>query len=90
MRSYVYRAIRVLRKPGLNNSRIEELAKWISFEVISSNEAMELLECSRQNLHSFVKRGKLTPIKETNRERWFFRSDVLERKEESGKYNRKE
>ncbi len=30
MRNYEYRVIRVLRVPGLNNSRIEELAKWIS------------------------------------------------------------
>jgi len=67
----------------------EELAAWIAENVVSTAEAMEILECSRQNLHSFVQRGKLKPIKETNRERWFFRDDVLTRKEEACRYNRK-
>ncbi|WP_277375822.1 MULTISPECIES: helix-turn-helix domain-containing protein [Paenibacillus] len=67
----------------------DELLAWIQSELVSTNEAMEILDCSRQNLHSFVKRGKLVPVKETNRERLFLRSDVLERKEEAGIYNRK-
>ncbi|MGR6765367.1 helix-turn-helix domain-containing protein [Paenibacillus sp. T2-29] len=67
----------------------DELIAWIQTEIVSTNETMELLDCSRQNLHSFVKRGKLVPVKETNRERLFLRSDVLERKEEASIYNRK-
>ncbi|MBO2944901.1 DNA-binding protein [Paenibacillus sp. F411] len=67
----------------------EELADWISNELVSTAEAIEILESTRQNLHSFVKRGKLTPVKETNRERLFWRSDVLARKEEAAVYNRK-
>ncbi|KJD38050.1 helix-turn-helix domain-containing protein [Paenibacillus polymyxa] len=67
----------------------DELLAWIQSEIVSTNETMELLNCSRQNLHSFVKRGKLVPVKETNRERLFLRSDVLERKEEASIYNRK-
>lgn len=66
-----------------------ELAKWISEELVSTAEAMEILECTRQNLHSFVKRGKLVPVKETNRERLFWRSEVMERKKEAAIYNRK-
>lgn len=72
-----------------NFASIEELTKFIEDELVSTAEAMEILECSRQNLHSFVKRGKLTPVKETNRERLFWRSDVLARKEEAEIYNRK-
>ncbi|MGF7049136.1 DNA-binding transcriptional MerR regulator [Paenibacillus sp. DS2015] len=67
----------------------EELAEWISREVVGTSEAMEIMDCSRQNLHNFVKRGKLIPIKDTGRERLFLRSDVLERKEEASTYNRK-
>lgn len=67
----------------------EDLNSYIADELVSTAEAMEILECSRQNLHSFVKRGKLTPVKETNRERLFWRSDVLTRKEEVAIYNRK-
>ncbi|MDQ0492752.1 helix-turn-helix domain-containing protein [Paenibacillus brasilensis] len=67
----------------------DELLAWIQSELVSANEAMEILDCSRQNLHSFVKRGKLVPVKETNRERLFLRDDVLERKDEASIYNRK-
>ena len=67
----------------------EELAEWISKEVIGTAEALEILNCSRQNLHKFVKSGKLVPIKDEGRERLFFRSDVIARKNESASYNRK-
>lgn len=66
----------------------EELAAWINQNVVSTAEAIEILGGTRQNLHGFVKNGKLVPIKETNRERLFWRSDVEERLEESKRYNR--
>lgn len=67
----------------------EELATWFAQEVVTTAEAMELLDCSRQNLHGFVKRGKLVPIKDSGKDRLFWRSDVLQRKEEASKYNQK-
>lgn len=66
----------------------EELAEWIAREVVGTNEALELLGGSRQNLHNFVKSGKLVPVKESGRERLFFREDVLERKVQTARYNR--
>jgi predicted site-specific integrase-resolvase len=67
----------------------EELAEWISREVCGVSEAMEILESSRQNIHGFVKNGKLKPVKETKNERLFFRSDLLERKEAAKAYHTK-
>ncbi|BBH19814.1 hypothetical protein Back11_11590 [Paenibacillus baekrokdamisoli] len=67
----------------------EELAEWISRELIGTNEAMEIMDCSRQNIHLFVKNGKLVPVKDSGKERLFFRSDVLKRKEEASLYHRK-
>ncbi|AWP28728.1 DNA-binding protein [Paenibacillus sp. Cedars] len=67
----------------------EHLSAWISHELISTAEAIEILDCTRQNLHSFVKRERLVPVKETNRERLFWRSEVMNLKEEVAKYNRK-
>lgn len=67
----------------------EELAVWFNQEVVTTSEAMELLGCSRQNIHGFVKNGKLVPIKDSGKDRLFWRSDVLVRKEEASKYNRK-
>ncbi len=66
----------------------EQLLEWISKNVISTAEATEIMGCTRQNLHGFVKNGKLAPIKETAKERLFLLSDVLERKEQASKYNR--
>lgn len=67
----------------------DELAKWISHEVVGTSEAMEIMDCTRQNLHKFVQNGKLVPIKDTGRERLFLRSDLLARKEAASVYNRK-
>ncbi|MEJ9219541.1 DNA-binding protein [Paenibacillus glucanolyticus] len=67
----------------------EHLTAWIAQELISTAEAIEILGCTRQNLHSFVKRERLVPVKETNRERLFWRSEVMNLKDEVAKYNRK-
>jgi hypothetical protein len=67
----------------------EELSEWIAREVVGTSEAMEIMNCSRQNLHYFVQSGKLVPIKDTGRERLFYRTDVLERREAASIYNRK-
>lgn len=67
----------------------EELAAWIAREVVGTAEALELIQCSRQNLHKFVKSGKLVPIKEEGRERIFFREDVLARRAEAAAYHQK-
>ncbi|MGN7360357.1 helix-turn-helix domain-containing protein [Paenibacillus sp. SAF-054] len=72
-----------------NFSSKEELKEWIAREVIGTAEAMEIMNCSRQNVHSFVKSGKLKPVKDTGRERFFLKSDVLERKADASIYNRK-
>ncbi|MBW7475938.1 helix-turn-helix domain-containing protein [Paenibacillus oenotherae] len=67
----------------------EELTAWLAQEVVTTSEAMEILDCKRQNIHGFVKNGKLTPIKDSGKDRLFWRADVLQRKEEASKYNRK-
>ncbi|MEK4519999.1 helix-turn-helix domain-containing protein [Paenibacillus sp. FSL H8-0122] len=66
-----------------------ELVEFLGREILSTSEAMELMECSRQNLHKFVKSGKLVPVKDTGRERWFLRSECLERKEAAQAYHTK-
>ncbi|WP_054948964.1 hypothetical protein [Numidum massiliense] len=60
----------------------DELAAFVASEVVNSSEATQILECTRQNLTDMVKRGKLAPIKELPRDRWFFKDDVIQRKKE--------
>ncbi|CCJ33085.1 helix-turn-helix domain-containing protein [Caloramator australicus] len=62
------------------NSR-EELERFIQNEIVDTSEALEILGCSRQNLNDLIKRGKIKPIKEMKRDRLFFKSDILARKE---------
>ena len=67
---------------------VDELRQFLTAEVVGTQEALDYLDCSRQNLHSYVKRGKLVPIFESARERFFLKSDLEIRKAEAAKYNR--
>ncbi|RDV27765.1 DNA-binding protein [Lysinibacillus capsici] len=66
------------------NSR-EELTEYIIDEIINTTEALEILQCSRQNLNNLVKRGVLTPIKDLPRDRLFFKEDIVKRKNDMDK-----
>ena len=66
--------------PGYSFSDKEELVSFIQGEIINTTEALEILQCSRQNLNNLVQREVLKPIKELPRDRLFFRSDIVERK----------
>lgn len=57
----------------------EELEKFIIDNVINTTEAIAILGCSRQNLFSLVERGKIKPIRELPKDKWFFKSDILVR-----------
>lgn len=73
----------------LNFISKEDLSNFIAEEVISTNEALVILGGTRQNLHKSIKTGKIRPLKETDRERWFFKEDILRRKEEIERYHDK-
>ena len=60
----------------------EELLAFIRDELINTAEVMEILNCSRQNVFDLIRRGKLTPVKESAKERLFLRADVMERVKE--------
>ncbi|WP_153979724.1 helix-turn-helix domain-containing protein [Paenibacillus xylanilyticus] len=61
----------------------DELIRIIQENVVTSAEAADLLDVSKQNLLSLVKRDKLKPVKESGSVRLFLKSDVLERKREA-------
>lgn len=67
----------------------EELIKFVNDEIVNTSEALEILECSRQNLNKLVKSGALVPIKEMVRDRLFFKEDILKRKEKKDKEKKK-
>jgi hypothetical protein len=65
------------------NSR-EELAEFVQNEIINTTEALDILQCSRQNLNNLVKREVITPIKDLPRDRLFFKEDIVKRKKYMG------
>lgn len=56
----------------------EELKLFISENIITTVEAAEILNCTRQNIDGMVKKKKITPVKQTQRDKLFLRSDILE------------
>lgn len=54
----------------------EKLEDFIRGNTVNTPEAIEILKCSRQNIHSLIKKGKITPIKEMARDRLFWRDDI--------------
>ncbi|MGE7020427.1 DNA-binding protein [Solibacillus cecembensis] len=65
----------------------EKLTEYIQSEIINTTEALEILQCSRQNLNNLVKRGVLTPIKDLPRDRLFYKEDIVKRKNEMDSKN---
>lgn len=55
----------------------DELSKFIASEVVNTTEAIDLLQCSRQDLVDLVQSGKLTPIRSMVKTKIFFKEDVL-------------
>lgn len=75
---------RNLRKNGDNMeykfANTEELLEFLSEELLSSAEAIEVLGVSKVRLGQLVKDGKLTTVKE--QPKMFLKSVLLEKKEE--------
>lgn len=57
----------------------QDLKAFISENIITTMEAAEILNCSRQNIDFMVKTNKLIPIKQTLRDKLFLKSDILAR-----------
>ena len=58
----------------------EELKKFICSEFIETTEAAHILGCSRQYIDQLVKEQKLIPVKILNRNKLFYKPDILARK----------
>ncbi|MEI5908008.1 DNA-binding protein [Bacillus spongiae] len=60
----------------------EKLAEYFRSEVVNTTEATKILNCTRQNLYKLVKKNVLNPIKETSKDRFFWKADIYARKEQ--------
>ena len=62
---------------GLNRDDFINIFKE---EIINSKEGQEILGCSRQNINDLIKRQKLHPIKESEKNTLLLKSEILKRK----------
>ncbi|PGS08037.1 DNA-binding protein [Bacillus cereus] len=55
---------------------------FINSEVLTTSEAMEILDVNRSRMSALVKAGKLSPVKKTSNVSLFLKSDIESKKEE--------
>ncbi|MCM3179735.1 helix-turn-helix transcriptional regulator [Cytobacillus horneckiae] len=65
-------------KNELNFKSVEEFKSFIESELLTTREVADLLGCSRQNIKQLVDYKTLVPVKQTSRERLFFKADVID------------
>lgn len=58
---------------------MQDFISFLSCRVISTAEAADLLNCSRQNINDLVVRDKLHPVKTEQKNKFFLKSEVLQR-----------
>lgn len=58
---------------------VDDFRTFASERIINAAEAADILNCSRQYINELVKTGKLHPIKATEKNTLFFKSEVLRR-----------
>ncbi len=59
---------------------LEDFIGFVQQRIVSTNEACQMLGCSRQNIDKLMKRGKLHPIRQDAKNKLFFKSEIKQRK----------
>lgn len=57
----------------------KDFTVFVQQRVVTTAEAAELLQCSKQNIDDLIRRGKLHPIKEAPKSKLFLKSEILQR-----------
>ena len=57
----------------------DDFRNFVAHRVINVAEAAEILDCSRQNVIDLTKRGKLHPIKTSDKSTLYLKSEILKR-----------
>lgn len=73
----------------LNFSSREELKAFLSEEVLTSSEAIQILGISRARLSTMIKDGKIIPFKKMPKDSLFLRCELLDKKKELEHLRRK-
>ena len=57
----------------------DDFSGFVKRRVVTTAEAAELLQCTKQNIEDLTRRGKLHPLKETAKGKLFLRSEIERR-----------
>ncbi len=58
---------------------LDDFSDFVRYRVVTTAEACQILNCSRQNIDDLVKRNKLHPVKTSARNKLFLRNEVIQR-----------
>jgi excisionase family DNA binding protein len=58
---------------------MEDFCAFARERIVNTQEAAELLDCSRQYIAELVKNGKLHPLKASDKNTLFLKSEILKR-----------
>ncbi len=56
-----------------------DFRSYVSHRVVNASEAADILGCSRQNISDLTKRGKLHPLKSSEKNTLYLKSEILKR-----------
>lgn len=59
--------------------KMSDFTRFVEQRVVNTTEAASILDCSRQNLADLTKRGKLHPIKSSEKNTLYLKSEVMKR-----------
>ena len=62
-----------------SNLTAADFRNFVAHRVITASEAAEILGCSRQNIIDLTKRGKLHPLKTSDKNTLYLKSEILKR-----------
>lgn len=58
---------------------LDDFRSFVTNRVVNTAEAMDILDCSRQNMNDLIKRGKIEPVKKEAKSTLFLKSDIEQR-----------
>ena len=61
---------------------LDDFIGFVRHRIVSTNEACQLLGCTRQNIDDLMKRGKLHPIRQEAKYKLYLRNEIIQRKQQ--------
>ena len=61
---------------------LEDFIGFVRHRIVNTNEACQLLGCSRQNIDDLMKRDKLHPIRKDAKYKLFLKSEIMQRRKQ--------